>query len=50
MLAVRRLKGGVATDVDELEGERTRGTRLADDLERSLAEVTARRVKDRNGS
>jgi hypothetical protein len=50
MLAVGGLERRVAGDVDELQVERVPVARLRDDLERTLAEVAAWRVVDRDGS
>jgi hypothetical protein len=50
VLAVSGLESCVAPDVDEIQVERLPLARLRDDLERTVAEVTARRVVDGDGS
>jgi len=44
------LERRVAGDVDELQVERVPVASLRDDLERTIAEVTSRRVVDRDSS
>jgi hypothetical protein len=50
VLTVGGLERRVAGDVDELQVERVPVASLRDDLERTIAEVTPRRVVDRDSS